>query len=238
MEAEMATFVLVHGAWHGGWCWRRVADRLRAGGHTVFTPTLSGVGERSHQLSGSINLSTHITDVVNVLKWEGLTDVVLCGHSYGGMVITGAADAAAERVRSLVYLDAFLPQDGERVLDFFPPEALGGLMAGTGSLGGYALPPVSAERFQVNAAGREWVDRLCTPQPLATFLEAISLTGAHERISERTYIYAEGWAPSGFTPIYERLKADPGWTVHSVPCGHDVMVDMPEELARLLVAAI
>lgn len=234
----MATFVLVHGAWHGGWCWRRVADRLRAGGHTVFTPTLSGVGERSHQLSGAINLSTHISDVVNLLTWEDLRDVVLCGHSYGGIVITGAADRAADRVGSLVYLDAFVPANGQCAFDFFPPESIGPQVGSSRDFGGYALRPIPAERFNVNPADREWVDRLCTPQPIATFLERISLTGAHERIAKRTYIYAAGWgATTGFTPIYERLKGNPSWTVHSVPCGHDVMVDMPGELAEMLVGA-
>ena len=89
------TFVLVHGAWHGGWCWQRVADRLRGGGHAVFTPTLTGLGERSHLLRGGIDLKTHITDIVNVMKWEGLSDVVLCGHSYGGFVISGVAEQMA-----------------------------------------------------------------------------------------------------------------------------------------------
>jgi len=93
------TFVLVHGAWHGGWCWQRVADRLRGGGHTVFTPTLTGLGERSHLLRAGIDLKTHIADVVNVMKWEGLSDVVLCGHSYGGMVISGVAEALPQAIR-------------------------------------------------------------------------------------------------------------------------------------------
>src|SRR5580692_5678378 len=115
------TFVLVHGAWHGGWCWQRVADRLRRDGHTVFTPTLTGLGERSHLLSSGIDLKTHITDVVNVMKWEGLNDVVLCGHSYGGMVISGVAEEMAPAIRSIVFLDAFVPQNGEAVQDLTGP---------------------------------------------------------------------------------------------------------------------
>ena len=111
------TFVLVHGAWHGGWCWQRVADRLRGSGHTVFTPTLTGLGERSHLLRGGIDLKTHITDVVNVIKWEGLSDVVLCGHSYGGFVISGVAEQMAPAIHSIVFLDAFVPRNGESVLD-------------------------------------------------------------------------------------------------------------------------
>src|SRR5215469_5433201 len=110
------TFVLVHGAWHGGWCWQRVADRLRSGGHSVFTPTLTGLGERSHLLREGIDIGTHIADVVNVMKWEQLTDVVLCGHSYGGFVISGVAEQMAPAIRSVVFLDAFVPNDGDTTL--------------------------------------------------------------------------------------------------------------------------
>ncbi|MGZ0244868.1 MAG: alpha/beta fold hydrolase, partial [Alphaproteobacteria bacterium] len=109
----MASFVLVHGAWHGGWCWRDVRRVLEEHGHTVFTPTLTGLGERSHLLSPDIDLETHIADVINLLVWEELNDVILVGHSYGGMVITGVADQAKDRLRHIVYLDAFLPADGE-----------------------------------------------------------------------------------------------------------------------------
>jgi pimeloyl-ACP methyl ester carboxylesterase len=110
----MATFVLVHGAWHGGWCYARVARLLRAAGHDVYTPTLTGVGERAHLAALSMTLTTHVRDIVNVLEYENLSDVILCGHSYGGMVITGVAAAAGERIRTLFYLDAFLPEDGSR----------------------------------------------------------------------------------------------------------------------------
>ncbi len=116
-----ATFVLVHGAWHGGWCYARVAGLLRARGHTVFTPTLTGQGERAHLLSGSINLSTHIEDVLGVFAFERLDDVVLAGHSYGGMVITGVADRIPERIRALAYLDAFVPENGQSLFDIYIP---------------------------------------------------------------------------------------------------------------------
>ena len=112
-----ATFVLVHGAWHGGWCWQRVNDRLTALGHRVFAPTLTGVGERSHLNSPSVNLSTHISDVVNEIQWKSLEDVVLVGHSYAGMVITGAAEQVAAKIASIVYLDAFIPADGQSLGD-------------------------------------------------------------------------------------------------------------------------
>ncbi|HLZ99458.1 MAG TPA: alpha/beta fold hydrolase, partial [Steroidobacteraceae bacterium] len=111
------TIVLVHGAWHGGWCYRRVADLLRRSGHRVYTPTLTGLGERSHLLTRSINLSTHITDITNMMRWEDLRQVILVGHSYGGMVVTGVADAVTDRVSALVYLDAFLPTTGKSFHD-------------------------------------------------------------------------------------------------------------------------
>jgi len=107
----MATFVLVHGAWHGSWCWKRVRRALQARGHEVFTPTLTGVGERSHLLSRHVNLDTHIGDVVNLIRWEELSDVVLCGHSYGGCVVSGVADRVPNPIGALVYLDAFLLED-------------------------------------------------------------------------------------------------------------------------------
>ena len=116
-ETKRRTFVLVHGAWHGGWCWRRVADRLTAKGHYVVAPTLSGVGERSHLKAEDIDLTTQIEDVVGEIKWKDLDGVVLVGHSYGGMVITGVAEQLGKRISAIVYLDAFLPADGQSLFD-------------------------------------------------------------------------------------------------------------------------
>src|SRR5579863_4737123 len=117
----MANYVLVHGAWHGSWCWKRVRRALQAAGHEVFTPALTGVGERSHLASAGVNLSTHVADVVNLIRWEELSGVILCGHSYGGCVISGVADQIPERIRALVYLDAFILEDGESLFDVVPP---------------------------------------------------------------------------------------------------------------------
>src|SRR5437762_1451253 len=120
-DTTMSTYILVHGAWHGSWCWKRVRKSLQARGHDVFTPTLTGVGERSHLLSPQVNLDTHIDDVVNLIQWEELSDVVLCGHSYGGAVISGVADRVPDRLRTLVYLDAFVLEDGQSLHDTLPP---------------------------------------------------------------------------------------------------------------------
>ena len=117
----MATFLLVHGAWHGGWCWRRVSDLLEQQGHKVFTPTMTGLGERAHLLDGKINLSTHITDIVNVIKWEDLKDICLVVHSYGGFPGSAAIEQIGDRVSSIVWLDAFKPENGQRLIDTIPP---------------------------------------------------------------------------------------------------------------------
>jgi pimeloyl-ACP methyl ester carboxylesterase len=230
------TFVLVHGAWHGGWCWQRVADRLRGGGHTVFTPTLSGLGERAHLIGAGVNLATHIADVVNVLKWEGLADVVLCGHSYGGFVISGVAEAAGEALRSIVFLDAFVPRDGEAVLDLTGPAVREAAAAAT-ARGDLGIPPRPAEAFGVNPADRAWVDRLCVPHPIATFTDKIALTGAAGRIARKTYVRAASYANPGFDSAFAAVQVDPTWNSLAVDCGHDVMVDAPERLCEILLAA-
>ncbi len=232
----MSTFVLVHGAWHGGWCWSRVRRALQAKGHEVFTPTLTGVADRSHLLSPNIDLQTHIQDVANLIRWEELSDVVLCGHSYGGAVISGAADLAADRIAALVYLDAFVLKDGEGLHDALPPEAVEQQIAGANESGdGWRVSPIPAEVFGVNDQDRDWVNSQCTPQPLATFQQRLRLTGALSAIKDNTYILASGWTGSPFGPSYEQAKAD-GWATLEMPCGHDVMLDMPNELTAALVS--
>jgi pimeloyl-ACP methyl ester carboxylesterase len=228
------TFVLVHGAWHGGWCWRRVSDRLERQGHKVFTPTLTGLGDRSHLLRAGIDVSTHVTDVVNLLKWERLSGVVLCGHSYGGMVISGVAEQMAGAIGSIVFLDAFVPENGEAVIDLTGPMVQTALRTAqqNGDLG---VAPRSAEAFNVNVADRAWVDAQCVPQPIGTFTEAMKVTGARERIGKKAYIRAAGYANPGFDKALARLQTDKSWRTYGVPCGHDVMVDMPERLTEILL---
>jgi len=233
----MATFVLVHGAWHGSWCWKRVRKTLQAQGHEVFTPTLSGVGERSHLLSPHVSLDTHIADVVNLMVWEELSDVVLCGHSYGGCVISGVADRVPDRVRQLVYLDAFVLEDGQSLHDTLPPAQRDLQLELTLQHGGgWKVPPIPAEVFNVNASDLEWVNRQCTMQPLATFQQAIKLKGTIDAVKHATFILATGWSDSPFPAFYELVKAK-GWKTLTIPCGHDVMLDRPEELASTLLGA-
>jgi pimeloyl-ACP methyl ester carboxylesterase len=230
------TFVLVHGAWHGGWCWRRVADRLRAAEHVVYAPTLTGLGERSHLIAPAVSLTTHITDIVNVMKWEELDDIALCGHSYGGMVIAGVAERVFEKIRSIVFLDAFLPRNGDALIDLVPPAGQQSMREHLNT-GETVLPPRSAEAFRVNEADRAWVDRLCVPQPAAAVTEKIALTGAYERIARKTYIRAAGYPNPTFDAAYARVRADASWRTDEADCGHDVMVDRPEWLAGRLIAA-
>ena len=233
-----ATFVLVHGAWSGGWCYARVADRLRARGHLVFTPTLTGQGERSHLLAGSVNLSTHITDILNVFHYEGLRDVVLAGHSYGGMVITGVADRIPELVSSLVYLDAFLPEDGQSLFDINIAKNTQTFLANAGNIGGLAVPPPPAAFFNVNANDAARFDALATPFPLGAFTERIKLSGQHRAIARHVYVHATVLPrDSPFKPFYERVKDDPAWAAHALPCGHEVMLDMPERVTEILISA-
>jgi pimeloyl-ACP methyl ester carboxylesterase len=226
------TFVLVHGAWHGAWCWRRVARMLRRDGHEVFTPTLTGLGERSHLLAPGIDLDTHILDVVNEMKWQQLKDVVLVGHSYAGMVISGVAERMVKAIAAFVMLDAFFPENGEALIDLAVPAVREGFLAAA-QRGATAVPPRSAAAFNVNEADRALVDAQCTPQPLQCVLQKLTLSGARERIANRVYIRAAGYASESFDRGLAKARAH-GWRTYEVPCGHDVMLDMPDRLAAIL----
>ncbi len=231
----MATFVLVHGAWHGGWCWARVADLLTAHGHRVFTPTLAGLGERAHLNSPKIDLTTHVDDVVEVLRSEHLSDVVLVGHSYAGMVISGVAEKAPPgAIGSIVFLDAFLPESRKSLFDYTAVEgAEGGPMLEEGRATGF-VSPIPAVVFGVNEADQAWVDAQCTPQSYRCFIQRLKLTGARERIAKKAYILASGYSGLSFHAFADRVKGDSAWRYYEVPCGHDVMIDAPERLAEIL----
>jgi pimeloyl-ACP methyl ester carboxylesterase len=231
----MATFVLVHGAWHGGWCWTRVRRALLDQGHEVLAPTLTGLCERSHLLSRDVDLKTHIDDVANLIRWRELSDVVLCGHSYGGCVISGAADLVPERLAALVYLDAFVPEAGQSLHDTLPPEVRQQQLDLADEFGeGWRVPPIPAEVFNVNPADRAWVDSQCTPQPLATFQQALPPGDGRSRVATNHYIYAADWDGSPFTGFYEQAKAR-GWAASEIACGHDVMLDRPDALTGQLI---
>lgn len=229
-------FVLVHGAWHGGWCYARVAERLRAKGHRVFTPTLTGLGERSHLAGPGVDCRTHVTDVVNLIRWERLNDVVLCGHSYGGLIAGGVADAIPEKIASMVYLDAVIPEDGKSMLDYLDPAMAEACRAAV--IDGL-LPPFPAEMLGVNPADRAMVDALCTPQPFGTYTERLALSGAHLRVARNTYVWASAWGGAQrVRETHYRQATDAGWATFEVAAGHDLMLDAPAEVAEILLQAI
>jgi pimeloyl-ACP methyl ester carboxylesterase len=232
----MATFVLVHGAWHGAWCWQRVARLLRRAGHDVLAPTLTGLCERSHLLTPEINLDTHILDIVNEMKWKGLRDVVLVGHSYGGMVISGVAEQMERAIASVVMLDAFMPENGQSLVDIQPPVVREPIVMAARQ-GATTLPPRPAELFKVNEKDRAWVDAQCTPQPIQCFLQKLTLTGARERIGKKTYVRASAYPSRYFDAGLASARAK-NWRIHEVPCGHDVMLDMPERLTEILLQEV
>lgn len=231
------TFVLVHGAGHGGWLWRRVQDRLTAKGHRVFAPTLTGLGERSHLLSASVTLGTHITDVVNVFGWEDLTDAVLVGHSYAGWVVTGAVERLEARVSALVYLDAFLPDDGQRGMDFLN-EAQTEAFNAAREKGEISRPgPNSAALRIQRPEDAAWVDSKITPQPIGVSLDRLELTGARDQVATKLYVRTPLFPQPRFDAALARCQADPSWqTAIMQNCGHDPMVDDPDGVVALLEA--
>ncbi|MCB5169247.1 alpha/beta fold hydrolase [Streptomyces bambusae] len=219
----MTTYVLVPGAWHGAWTFEPMARALRRAGHEAYPLTLTGIGARKHLLTASVNLDTHIDDVLGLLADEDLTDVVLVGHSYGGMVITGAADRAPDRVAGLVYVDALVPENGDSCWSLVDRHQREWYLEGTAA-GGYASEPLP------------FFDPRATAHPLASLMQAVRLQGPPA--ASRTFVYAEGWGEvSPFGPVYERLSADPSWVAHALDSGHDVMRDRPEELLEILLEA-
>jgi pimeloyl-ACP methyl ester carboxylesterase len=232
----MANFVLVHGGWRGGWVWERCASLLRAEGHRVHTPTLTGLGDRSHLISSSVNLSTHIQDVLNLIKFEQLTDVVLCGHSYAGMIITAVADAIPEKITSLVYLDAFLPSDGDSIASLVGP-AIIEVIKSAGEHGGLAVSPISLEVLNLNHSDRAMVSRLATPHPLATFFEPVALSGKYQSVARKYYVLVTGRSPNPFETFMISVRESDTWIVTTLPTGHEAMLDDPDSVARLLTLA-
>lgn len=230
------TFVLVHGAYEGGWIWRYVADRLRAKGHKVFTPTHTGLGERSHLMSGMITLDTHVTDVANVIKWERLENVVLAGHSYGGWVISGAVERMLPKIASIVYVDAFLPENGQKGLDLNSPGSQKAVREAI-ARGEVSRPPdYSRENSpMMTSQDREWLVSSATPQPIGVSLQPLALTGARDKVAKKAYIRARGYPNPTYDAAYKKLQSDTSWRLYDVPCGHSVMIDMPDRLTEILL---
>ena len=233
----MTTFVLVHGAWHGGWCWRRVSERLTAKGHRVFCPTLTGLGERAHLLSPAVDAQTHVRDVLGLLEAEELQDVVLVGHSYAGIVISGVAAQARQRLRALIYLDALLLEDGQSWADAFPPEVANARRKATTTTNGIrTIPPPDPVIYGfADAADTEWVRRRLTPHPFAAFEQKMHWGGPVGSGLPRLYIDCVLPAIEILSTVKDRFRGRPDWPFAELKTGHDAMVSAPEETAQLLL---
>ncbi len=233
-QAEPAkTFVLVHGAYGGGYVWKYVAARLRAKGHRVFTPTLTGLADRSHLMSKDVSLATHITDVVNLIKWEDLRNVTLVGHSYGGWPISGVPEQVGDAIGSIVFLGAFMPNDGQKGLDLNSPGSRAAVLEAI-TRGEVSRPPTPSMSKGMSAADREWLVAKATPQPIGVSLDPIKLTGARERVAKKAYIRARNFQNPNFDTFYNTAKTA-GWEVFDLPSGHNIQVEMPERLTDILL---
>jgi len=234
-EKPRKTFVLVHGAYHGGWCWRRVADLLEARGHKVYAPSLTGNGDRSHLLSKDINLDTQIADIANIVMWEDLNNICLVAHSFGGWPASGALEHIHDRVGSIVWLDAFKPEDGQKGADYiseFSRKAMEEAVA-RGEPG--RMPP-PAKTFSLSEKDYAWIDSKLTPQPNGLVMQAIKLTGKRDAVAKKTYIRAPKYPQAAFDKALADCKAGDGWqTFVNANSGHDVMIDQPAWLADLLL---
>lgn len=233
----MTDFVLVHGAYHGGWCWRDLRPLLEAAGHRVFTPTLTGLGERQHLAGPTVDLETHVEDLVALYRFEDLRDSVLVGHSYGGMVVGGFADRQPHPVGALIYLDALVPRDGACVLDFQLPERRESFEAARRAFDGWRLPPPPVAFYGVHEPeAAAWAQARCVPQPWATFTRPLRLTGGAASIARKAYIRCEETELDYMEQFVALAEADEAWDLHRLQTGHDAMISDPEALARLLLA--
>lgn len=231
----MATFVLVHGAFHGGWCWQRLTPYLQTAGHVVYTPTLTGLGERSHLLSPTINLTCHIQDVINLILYEDLDDVILVGHSYAGMVISGVADQCAARIARLVYLDAFVPENGETALDQWLDRSWLKIPNMPSSPEGWYIPTPSPEAMGVtDAEDAAWLAARMVPHPVKTQTEKLLLVNQAAEGIPRTYILCSVNSPEMGKAV-DRIKNHPLGQILTLETGHDAMITAPKEVAALLI---
>lgn len=219
----MATIVLVPGAFHGGWYYSPIMPQLRAAGHEVFAISLSGLDGPASRPRVSINLDTHIDDVVSLIEHEQLSDVVLCGHSYGGMVIAGAAEALHGRIKTLLFIDALAPNDGDSVWNTWAPEIRDAFIMRAED--GLLTPPPPG------------VDSRARAHPLATFLQPVKLSAAAYDVQNKLYALCARDAGSPFHDIHDRVAADPSWSCHKLNSGHDFMNQAPELALDLILKA-
>ena len=230
-------FVLVHGAWHGGWCWKKVKILLETQGYPVYTPTLTGLGERSHLLNEEIGLDTHIQDIVSVLEYEDLNNVVLVGHSYGGMVITGVAGKSAERISHLVYLDAFLPENGKALKDYLPGNNSGNNQPQEKR--DWKVPPRStAIEFGVKEKEDiDWTEKRLEPQSAKTFVQAVTIENPISDSIKKVYIQLTEDSP-WFVEASEKAQTNGFESIKYFGGGHDAMISQPVEIAKIFISIV
>jgi len=229
------TFVLVHGAWHGGWCWQDVSRILRADGNLVYTPTLSGLGEHKNTPADAVDLQTHIADIVNLIELEDLHNVVLVGHSYAGAVIAGVADHIPERLSKLVFLDAMVVKDGESALSIQPKETqdfMNKLVVQKQN-----VPPVSVAEFGVSDSIKmKWANARLTPQPYKTFIQKQELKHPFGNGVPLVYIACINPQLPVIKRLSDEVKQNPQWKFFTLNTGHDAMLTVPKELSDLLIS--
>jgi pimeloyl-ACP methyl ester carboxylesterase len=239
----MANFVLVHGAWHGGWCWQRVTAVLQKDGHRVHAVTLTGLGERAHLLSPSITLDTHIDDVISAIEVEELSDVVLAVHSYAGMIGTAVADRLAKRLKHLVYVDAVVPKPGESWSSTQSAATQQQRLAAAQASTRFSFPPPDPEVFGLHDADHAWVKRRQTPHPGNTYQAPLNFDVQRVAAVPRTFVSCTQPALPTIEPSRQRVKDpkfwDGAWLPNSkvveLKTGHDPMISEPAALARMLL---
>jgi pimeloyl-ACP methyl ester carboxylesterase len=231
-QAGGTTFLVAHGAWSAGWSWRKMHPLMAAAGHRLITPTYTGLGEREHLANPSITLETHIEDMLGVIKFEQLGPVVLIGHSYGGMVATGVADRVPDRISKLVYLDAFVPTDGQALFDLLPPGAAERMRARAAD--GWRLPPNPVPP-DTSAEDAQWIQQFRMAQPIKTFETPLRLRNGETRIP-RAYIYAKRATPEDtFKRFADRARRE-HWDYREIDASHSAHVTAPQALASLLAS--
>jgi pimeloyl-ACP methyl ester carboxylesterase len=240
-RAQNRPYVLVHGAWHGGWCWGKVAELLRAEGFRAFTPTLTGLGDRAHLIAPNVGLATFVEDVISTIDMEDLSDVVLVGHSFGSAVISGVADARPDRIRRLVFLDSFLTQSGQSPFDQLPPgtvEARRAEAIKTRGLFGetLAMPPPAPSVFGVTEAkDAAWVASRLRPHPIKSYEDTLELKRPLGAGLPKTYIACTNPTYRPNAPARRWAQAQPDWAYFELATGHDAMIMAPDALTDMLM---
>ncbi|RAV99979.1 alpha/beta fold hydrolase [Pseudochryseolinea flava] len=228
-EARKKKFVLVHGAWFGGWCWKKLTALLHAAGHSVYAPTLTGLGDRAHLLNADVSLDTHIEDIASLIEFEDLENVTLVGHSYAGMVVTGVAERIPSRLSSVIYLDAFLPENGKALVDYVPPAPPSPPSAEPWRV----KPMTTAEGFGITDPDDiAWVNKRLRDQPLKTILQPIQTTGKDKDV-KKSYIQCS--ETPWFSEAAARAKKKQFITYELFGGGHNAMITKPKELAKILL---